>query len=176
MEYTLVFVRVLVVILFVKWQSIIGGSDKVLGGELTDDDLFVVGCIFGLGKVFLQVSGTYFYVRKLLEHLNGALSNSASASDSKHNWRQLLGDASGEDLVTQHFESILHGPIVRVHVGAPNQEWSLELLLQQEFSNSSNEIKSTCNACIPSKRHESLRESAWHLRLSNALKVNHSDV
>ena len=70
----------------------------------------------------------------------------------------------------------MHRLIVEVHVRAANQERRLVLLLKKVLSDAPEEIESTGDASIASKGDESLREVAFDLRFTDALKVHHPDI
>ena len=115
-------------------------------------------------------------MRQLFKNFDRALSNTACSSDSEYHWRKLARHTTSTDCVTKPSQRVLHRIIVKVHVRTSNQERRLKLLLQKEFANSTQEIESARDSCIPSKSDEALGDLAINFRLANALKIDHADV
>ena len=113
---------------------------------------------------------------QLFKHLNGALGDAASASDGKDHGGELFGKSSLADAFTDHFESKLHLIEVLVHVGAANEEGSLELFLKQEFTDSAQEVKRTRNSSVASECNESVGEALAGGGFSDALEVDEADI
>ena len=87
-------------------------------------------------------------MRQLLKDFDRSLSDATSARDTEDHRGELAWHATSADVVSEAAEGVLHRVIVQIHVRASNEERRLELLLKQEFADSTEEIMSTGDASI----------------------------
>ena len=87
-------------------------------------------------------------MRQLLKDFDRTLRDATSACHCEDHGCESSWHSAGSDVVSEAGQSILHCVVVQIHVRAADEEGSLELFLQKELSNSSDEVEGASDTSV----------------------------